>query len=45
MIGAKVDIKAYKAKVETRKRFSGFTGEEIYLTHYNGLKSEYKKIA
>lgn len=43
MIGSKVDINTFKPKGV--KRFNGFSDEEIYLTHYNGIKAEYKKVA
>src|SRR5688572_714571 len=45
MIGTKVNIKAYKAIGEAKKRFTGFSREETLLTHYDKLKGEYKKIA
>jgi DNA (cytosine-5)-methyltransferase 1 len=45
MIGAKIDLKAYKAKGEAKKRFNGFTLEETMITHYDELKSKEKKTA
>lgn len=45
MIGTKVNIKKYKAKGETKKRFDGFSIEETLLTHYQQLKGDSKKIA
>ena len=45
MIGTKVNIKAYKARGEAKKRFAGFSTEETLLTHYDELTGEYKKIA
>lgn len=45
MRGTKVDIRAYKAKGETKKRFNGFSHSETLLTHYSHLKEDAKKIA
>lgn len=45
MIGVKIDMKAYRAKGEDKRRFSGFTLEETFLTHYNELNKQSKKIA
>lgn len=46
MIGTKVNIKAYKAKGEMKKKqFKGFSFEETLLSHYNDLNRSAKKIA
>lgn len=46
MIGSKVIINKYKEKgILKKKRFDGYTHEEILLTHYNKLKAEEKRSA
>lgn len=45
MIGSKIDIKAYKAKGESKKRLKDFSIEETILTHYESISNNAKKIA
>lgn len=46
MIGAKVNVKAYKANAKAKqKQFRGYSNEETLLSHYGDLSAGGKKIA
>lgn len=45
MIGSKVDLKAYTAKGNAKKKSKGFSIEETLLTHYNNISKSAQKEA